>query len=399
MLRVGTLAGHVERESSFVAEVHGTSGLELVIRCVDRVEALAAIRSRSVDVLVAVGVPEWFDFQAVEEARMEDVALLALAGDPIEVERLEVAGFRVLPSIDELHELPELLERDAAGARDASVGGAGSGKLVAVWGAKGAPGRTTLAIELASALSGTDASTVLIDADLYGGDVVQRLGITEDLPGVVQLVREVARGEGRDPDWSSRLRRVWKGGPKLVPGLVRAELWDEVSPFGWRELVKVVRRDFDHAMCDVGFCLEGRSAALEDGPARNEIARLTLTEADQIVAVVRADPIGIKSFVWAVREHQEFFGNDDVLIVANGVRRGEEAETRRLIRRYAGRHVFAAIPDLPGQFARSVWAGVPLTVSEPAGVVAEEARRVAAALGGRVESNGLFSRLVNRRSG
>ena len=43
------------------------------------------------------------------------------------------------------------------------------GRLVAVWGPTGAPGRTTVATYLACELAGLGVSTVLADADTYGG--------------------------------------------------------------------------------------------------------------------------------------------------------------------------------------------------------------------------------------
>lgn len=392
MLRLGTLSGDLERETAFVTEVRSDPEIDLVLRCVDRVEALAAIRSGVVDALVAVGVPDWFDFQVLEEARGRDIGLMGLAGDPIEVEHLENAGFRVLSeeergdlvaSARRLHDLPS-----------AQTEPRGEGKVIAVWGPKGSPGRTTVAIELAAALARTDPATVLVDADPYGGDVMQLLAVTQELPGIVPLVREVARGEGRDPEWSARLYRTWRGGPALVPGLVRPELWEEISPFGWSELMKIVRRDFGFGVFDVGFCLEGRREAFPEAPSRNEIALATMAEADHVVAVLRADPVGIKAFIWAMREHPELLDRDDVLVVANRVRGGEERDVRRLVRRYVGRAVFACIPDEPEAVTRALWKGRPLLHADPRNPVTEEVHRLADAVGARVQSRGLLTRMA-----
>lgn len=392
MLRLGTLAGDLERETTFVTEIASDPELDLVLRCVDRVEALAAIRSGAVDAFVAVGVPEWFDFQLLEEARGGDIGLLGLASDPIEVERLEGAGFRVLSGEDrrDLAAVARSIYKHPFGDGERK----GEGRLIAVWGPKGSPGRTTIAIELSAALGQTGRAPALIDSDPYGGDVLQLLGVTHELPGIVPLVRELARGEGRDPEWSARLHRAWRGGPALVPGLVRPELWEELSPFGWGELLKIVRRDFGFGVFDVGFCLERGADVVPGTPSRNEIALATVAEADHVIAVLRADPIGIKSFVWAMREYPDLLDREDVLVVANKVRSGEERDVKRLVRRYLGRPVFASIPDAPGAFARASWTGTPLMLSEPGGPVAEASRRLADAVGARVPGRGLLTRMA-----
>ena len=392
MLRLGTIAGDVERETVFVTGLTRDPQIDLVIRCVDRVEVLAAIRSRAVDALVAIGVPEWFDYQLLEEAHERGVRLIAVAADPIEAEKLEVAGFRVL-SEEERRDLAKQV-RNMEELPLGELEPRGEGRLIAVWGPKGSPGRTTVAIEVATTLARSTSPVVLVDGDLYGGDVMQMLALAEDLPGIVPLLRELERGDGRDPAWSGRLPRAWRAGPAVIPGLMRPELWREISSFGWRELVKIIRRDFGFGVVDVGFCLENGKGASDELPSRNEVALHTMAEAERTIAVLRADPVGIKAFAWAVRDYPELLDHERVLIVANKVRRGEEPEVRRLIRRYLGRSVFACLPDVPVQALLAMWEGTPLSLSEPAGVVAEEVRRIADAVGGRVEADGLLTRIA-----
>lgn len=394
-ITVVTLAGDPDREAAVAGELSHRSELDLLVRCVDRVDALASIRSGSPDVILAVGIPSWFDYQCVEEAKRGGIRLCGMAADPIEVEMLETAGFEVLPRDRELDELPGRLRAPDAPAPLRRETPAKTGKVIAVWGAKGAPGRTTVAVELAAALAESEPSTLLVDADLYGGDVLQMLGVVEELPGIVTMARMGARGELADPGWAAELRRSGPRGPILLPGLLRAELWEEVSAFGWAEVVGAVKSRFRFAVCDVGFCLErARGAAQTKG--RNEVALATVTAADHVVAVVRADPVGIRSFLWALSDSDDVIPRQKLLLVANRVRRGEEAEVRSLIRRHLGRPPFSLIPDRPDHALPAVWRGEPVTRVEPSSPIAAEARRIAAAVGGAVATRGFLTRLSGR---
>ena len=390
-MRVVTVAGSLERETLAAGELDSLPDFHLAFRCLERPELLAALRAGGLDAVICVGIAPWFDFQCREEALSAGVRLLGLAADPVEADILEVAGFAI---IRELQDAVDVASQPAAEA--ASGASARFGKLVAVWGAKGAPGRTTVAIELASVLAQAEPSTLLVDADLYGGDITQLLGVGEELPSLVPLSRMAARGGLRGDDWRQLLRRVAGGGPVLVPGLLRAELWAEVSAFGWAQLLVEARNLFKTTVVDVGFCLEpGRTA--HEAPARNEVAIAAIEAADQVVAVVRADPVGIRSFLWSFTDHSDLLGHERCVVVLNRVRPGEEIEVARFVRRHLGRPPLALIPDRPDHVVRAVWQAAPVVASEPTSPISAAIRDLAAGLGGAVAPQGFLSRLAGRR--
>lgn len=393
-IRVVTLAGDAEREAEVAAAIARERDIDLVMRCVERVEALASVRGGELDAVLAVGPVRWFDYQCVEEARAAGIRLLGHAADPIEAELLEVAGFSVLPPDAPLSDMASVEPPDA---RPSLHMPAPAGKVVAVWGPKGAPGRTTVAIELATILANTEPMTLLADADLYGGDVVQLLGVVEELPGVVAIARASSRGELRAGGWADELKRSRGDGPLLLPGLLRAELWTEISAFGWRELVSEARRKFRYSIFDVGFCLE---EALDPSPAtgRNEIPRSTVADADVVVAVLRADPVGVRSFLWAIEGERDLLARDKLVVVANRVRPGEERQIKTIIRRHLGHYPAVLIPDRPDHVTDAVWNAEPVALVHPESPVTEGIRTLAAAIGGRVQPNGFLSRLIGRRS-
>lgn len=388
-VRVATLAGSVEGETELAAQITADARFELVFRCVDRAEVLATLRAGATDAVVSVGVTSWFDFQCLEEAHRGEIRLFGIATDPIEAEMLEVGGFTVVRDLSHLQELSGTTSRSKP-ACDTDP----PGRIVAVWGPKGSPGRTTVAIELAAVLGHTEASTLLVDADLYGGDIAQLLGVVEELPGIVPICRMGARGELRDDDWIRVLRRL-VGGPSVLPGLLRADLWGEVSVFGWTQLLDAARRCFRNTVVDVGFCLEAANSS-RPGPGRNDVAIAGLEAADRVVLVVRADPVGIRSFLWSFTDHRDLLEGDRAIIVVNRVRSGEEAEISKLLRRHLGRPPQALIADRPDHVMRAVWDGVPVAVSDPGSAISETMRAVAAGLGAEIAPRGFLSRLAGR---
>ncbi|HYI44847.1 MAG TPA: P-loop NTPase [Actinomycetota bacterium] len=379
-VRIVTLAGDPEREASLSALLGPRLDVELVLRCVDRIEALAAIRGASLNAVVAIGNPHWFDRQEAEEATEAGVKLIALVDHPFDAERMRGLGAVLLPLSATDDQIVAACRKDSVHGRPVqrTSSASGTNKVVAVWGAKGSPGRTAVAIELAHLLADRQPSTLLMDADTYGGDILQLLGITEELPTLVWAARMAAKGETDPARFLADLRRAHDAGPALLPGIPRADLWSEISDFGMKELLKKVREIFAFNICDVGGCFEPSSSPYpEEGEGRNRVARVCLREADRVVTVVRCDPVGIKNFLWTFEDLKELVDPDRIWVVANRVLPGEERDVADLLRRYIRKNAIAFVPD--------------------GGDLAAGLKPVAEALGGRPTATGILSRLAGRR--
>ncbi|MGH2820351.1 MAG: AAA family ATPase [Actinomycetota bacterium] len=399
-LRLVTLSGDPEREAALAARLTHDADAELVLRCVDRVEMLAALRSGGVDAVVSIGLPPWLDKQCLEEVSRAGARLVGVLDDPLEADRLSSWGAVLLTSDASPDEIlvaaaagppplvppavPEALER--------------RGRLLAVWGPKGSPGRTSVAIELAAELASSEPDTLLIDGDPYGGDVLQVLGIVEELPTVVWAAQMAAKEELVEDLLERQLRRAGKDGPVILPGLPRGELWAEVSQYGWSELLAFARAAFTFTICDVGFCLESSDSPYPgSGEGRNRMARTAISTADRVVAVCRADAIGIKQFLWAFEQLDEMIDPDDVVIVVNRARASEQRDIANVIRRHLGRRVLAFVPDRPAEFLDAARNGTTIRQARPGSEVTGGIRSLAAAVGGRVSPQGLMAKLAGRR--
>lgn len=224
--------------------------------------------------------------------------------------------------------------------------------LVVVWGPKGAPGRTTVAVNLAFEALPFAGDTLLVDADTYGGSISQTLGFLEEHPGIAWAARLASRGELDAPKLLRATRRAGPAGPHVLPGLPRPDLWTEVRPGTWDSLIGLFRLCFQLTIVDVGFCLEEEEELLYDQVRfrRNAVTRLALQRADQVVAVARADPVGLHDFV---RGYQQLCGlgvdPSRIRVVVNQVRGGlfgRDAPTqiRTALGRYLGLEPSIFIP-------------------------------------------------------
>ena len=389
-----TLAGDPEREADLAPRLATEPSLDLYLRCVDRVELLAAMRSGEIDSIVAVGAPSWFDAEAAAEAGRGGIRVVGIADNSLETEALQQRGASVLNAHATVGEIVDACRfANPASMPPSITTESRPGRVIAVWGPKGAPGRTTIAIELSHALAETAEGTVLMDADPYGGDVLQMLGVVEELPTVVWAAAAAASADGRS-DFIANLRRVGRHGPLLVPGLPRADLWPEVSDYGYAELIKLLAAQTRFLVVDIGFCFESQGSF--GGPdGRNGMALATLERADRVIAVCRGDVVGIKNFIWSFESLRDHVDEERVSIVLNRVR-GEGRELGELLFRHTGVRPTVLIPDLPTDCSKAVEQGKAIHEVRPASDLCSQTRLLAERLGGKVRPIGLLARLAGR---
>jgi MinD-like ATPase involved in chromosome partitioning or flagellar assembly len=395
-VRVVTVAGEPELEAALAELLGAHPSFDVFMRCVDRTEVLGAIRGGRLEAIVSAGLPHWVDPQVAEEARAQGVRLVVV-GQEQPAENVTRLGLRHVASAD-ASVILGAIRSTARPPQPPAPPARAEGRLIAVWGPKGAPGRTSIALELAAQIAGGGKSTLLIDADAYGGDLLQLVGILEELPTIVWAARMAARDELDAVTLGAELRRVGREGPVLLPGLPRSELWPEVSEFGWQRLLAVVRAEFEYTICDTGFCIEPDPSPYPNaGEGRNRIARATLAEADRIVAVCRADPIGVKQFAWGIDALRGLVDVDKVIVVLNRTSPGRATELRDLVRRHTGKRPVASVPERLADWRKAVAAGVALRELKPRSDVSDSLRPVVELLGLRVAGNGFLTRLAGRR--
>ncbi|HYI53536.1 MAG TPA: hypothetical protein VEX57_06210, partial [Microlunatus sp.] len=181
-------------------------------RCVDLTDLLASATTGQVDVAVVSGELPGLDADAVMQLLRHDVRTVVVGGQEDPLTRIGVVA--VVDVLD-LGSLPEAVS--LAGTRELVVDPepveesadtlGSAGRIIAVHGPAGAPGRTTLAIGLAAEHGHRGHPTVLVDADPHGGAVAQHLGVLDEVSGLLAAARLVNAGT-LDAEAFARCRRV-----------------------------------------------------------------------------------------------------------------------------------------------------------------------------------------------
>ncbi len=321
-------------------------GVTVVRRCVDLAELLAAAAAGTARAVLLSAELRRLDREAVSRLHTAGLAVVGLVdpGDEVAENRLRALGVaRVLPADAGADLIASALREAPDGLIEASVrfdlgdpGAAmprqglptpppeqpvGRGRIVAVWGPTGAPGRTTVAVNLADEAARLGVPTLLIDADVYGGVVAQHLGLLDESPGVAAAARSASAGT---LDAAALARIAWAITPNLrvLTGLSRADRWPELRPSSLASVLDHSRALAQLVVVDCGFCLEQDEELSYDtaAPRRNGATLTLLAVADDVLCVSGADPVALQRTVRALAELREAMPDVLPQVVVNRTR-------------------------------------------------------------------------------
>ncbi len=317
--RVATVLSARPWEAALVAAARDTASVRLVLRAFqpDDIE-----RQRSdIDVVVAGAETSWVTPAQVASWRRSGLRVVGVhpAGDEPSRSLLEAGGAHELVPDDTP---PEAILQLVRFLRPAATGDepAPAGKVVAVTGPRGAPGRTEVALALGWLWS-RNHPTLLLDVDVEAPALAIRLGCPPrpDLTDVADRVRETGRLGGKAIQRIGRLSIVVGSHRPGEPAL-RSVLVEDVVEAG-----------------TAAYAL----SVLDVGPARGD-DRL-VKRADHAVLVCDAGAVGL---VRAARAAAEWSGPPPALIL-NRVERRHRKDAIVAARRATGLDPVSVIPERP----------------------------------------------------
>jgi Flp pilus assembly CpaE family ATPase len=374
-LQVFTAVTGAAWESELVGALdRADHGVSVVRRCVDVSELLAVAATGTGQAALLSAELRRLDGDAIARLEAAGVAVVGLIepGDEAAADRLRQLGVRrVLPADAPPDTIARALREAVAGPspsanRDVAdpraalpvLGApdepeerpAGRGRVVAVWGPTGAPGRTTVAVGVADEAARLGVSTLLVDADVYGGVIAQVLGLLDESPGLAGAARQAGAGT---LDTAALVRLAWAVRPHLrvLTGLARADRWPELRPRAVATVLEEARRLAGLTVVDCAFSVEDDEELSFDtaAPRRNGATLAVLEAADTVLCVSGADPVALQRSIRALDELREVLPGVEPVLVVNQVRRGPvSGDARREIadalERFAGREVRAFLP-------------------------------------------------------
>jgi MinD-like ATPase involved in chromosome partitioning or flagellar assembly len=286
------------------------------------------------DVVVLAASRAWLTREVVELCDRAATRIVAWARDPSERRFAEVLGVAVVDAgVDALDAVTALPSPRQPGRS--------RGRVIVVWGAAGAPGRTTLSIELARETARDGRRVALADADTHAPSVAIALGIADEGPGLAAACRRASRGE-LTPAELTRIAEP-AGAVEVLTGINRTTRWPELGVDRVLRALDTCRDWVDDVFVDVSASLERDEEIVSDldGPRRNGATLAALESADLVVAVAGADPVGLSRFLRAYPDLRATAGAVPVHVVVNKLRGGPlgvdpRGQIRRSFERYAG---------------------------------------------------------------
>lgn len=310
-------------------------------------------------------------------------AVLAAAGAAAEAGRFDYA--------DPRDALPHpAYPSEGEGAADGADRAEAAGRLVAVWGPTGAPGRTSVAVGVAAELAELGVAALLVDADVFGGSVAQVLGLLDESPGVAAACR-LANSGTLDLAGLAELAVEVRPHLRVLTGISRAERWPELRPSALSAVLGLARDLAEVVVVDCGFCLERDEELSYDtvAPRRNGATLAVLDGADVVVAVAAGDPVGLQRFVRGLADLREAVPGCSPVTVVTRVRAAAvgggdaQAEITAALTRYAGVTDLRFVPLDQSGYDRALATGRTLPEVAPASPARLALRAVAAGLLGR----------------
>ncbi|MEO3935982.1 hypothetical protein V3N99_04395 [Dermatophilaceae bacterium Soc4.6] len=421
-------------DSRLATTVEAARDLELARRCADLADLLAAAASGLGTAAVVSGDLRGLDLTAVSTLRASGVAVVGVS-DPVdegsERHLRQIGVDVVVPADVAAADLAESVL--AASAAPGGAGAPASGRheaagvvsservvtpsafppvpeaepqeparVVAVWGPCGAPGRTSVAVNLAAELALLGVPTLLVDADTYGGSVAQVLSLLDEAPGVAAAARAAEQGT-LDLPVLARLAPEVLPGLRVLTGLPRADRWPELRQAALERVYDVARLLARVVVVDCGFSLEDDEELSYDtrAPRRHAATLTSLATADTVVAVGACDPVGLQRLVRGLQELGTV-PSGEVLVVVNRLRAGavgpRPAEhVTAALQRFAGVVPATFVPDDPAAFDAALLQGRVLAECAPSSPARAALRTLAATLGGvDVPSNVRRRKLITR---
>lgn len=350
---------------SIVQEGLGDPVVEVLWSARDVEEALANIDLEVPQLLVCEAIESLLTALIIAECDHRGVRLAALitSSEGERVAQQRGVGERVRQPLDLITIAGgEISRSEALGSLRAPA------PVVAIWGPRGAPGRTTMAITVATLLAKRGHAAVLVDADARGGSVAAALGLLDDVPGFLAATRLARRKELNSSELERLLTRYLVHGATLhiLTGLTRPLMRSEAPPASVEEVMALLRDRFDVVVVDVGSDLDGEadSGDAEPGPSTSLASHL-LSLSHSVIAIAQASPVGVARLARELPDAKRIAGSATIRLWLNGVdpsRRvlRDEGVLAEALWRFAGVSDYASIPRDEGVH-QAAMAGVTLS--------------------------------------
>lgn len=360
------------------------SGLTVAGEAGYGMEAITTAQDVSPDVIfVGVNEPMERPLQTLEQiaAVMPDTPLIVVS-DSKEIEtarKAMLAGARdfltrpIKPEVLRQSVLKAMEAEENRRLRKAGTVGqtATQGTVITVFGAKGGIGKSTVATNLAVALSKqANSSVVIVDLDNGFGDVVGMLDVRPEKT-MLDIVEDLDRLD--KDDLPKYLTRHASGLDVLAgPGVLA---WRKVSGDDVRRVVDVLTRSYDAVVLDTSGML-------------NDLSEMAIDMATIVLWVTTTEFASVRDSLEALKALAQLsYPQDRIRIVTNAIT-ADDGVRPAAVEEALQREVFWSIP-YDKRVRQGTHLGQPIVVSSPQAIAARSFADLATLIaGGRIEQKG-----------
>jgi pilus assembly protein CpaE len=339
---------------------------EPLIRALQTVEALADLLPRS----PIVGHSSIKEPNAMRKAMLAGVKDFLI--NPVKEEDLINSVHTVLAQ-------EERRQARMAGDMDELVA---AGTVVTVFGAKGGIGKTTIATNLATALTQkTNQSVVVVDLDTRFGDVA----ILMDIP-VERSIADLAIPEEEiTRELLQECIYTHNTGVAILPAPIRPTDWRSVHAGHIERIVNLLCQTHDYVILDTPGTF-------------NDIVARALELATMVVLVCTVDMASLKDTLLAIDMLRSWnFPQEKIKLVINATNEASNVQPNE-VKRMLGREVFWSIP-YDRNISTATQLGMPVVVAKPQSRASESVVDMAHALSGVKQGNVQRPKETNPKNG
>jgi len=255
--------------------------------------------------------------------------------------------------------------RRALLAGDSDTSPKSAGMIITIFGAKGGIGKTTTAINLASAFVAINAgSAVVVDMDTVFGDVAMMM----DVPVEGSLVDAADKVDELDRESIGSYLGRHSSGVRVLPAPFEPTDWRNVSPDAVEKVLALLSHTHDFVILDC--------------PATfTDLVAVALDKATVVLLLTSLDITSIKDTTTALKLLSNGMNNEEkIKLVINrptNVNSVGEDDVSKVLRR----EVVWSVPH-DAEISASLQLGTPVVIDRPLSAVSETIREMAAMLAG-----------------
>lgn len=265
--------------------------------------------------------------------------------------------------------------------------------VTAVWGPAGSPGKSTVAVNLATELALAGQRVLLIDLDTLAPSLALSLGLVATPAGLSACLR-LAEQNRLTPDQYKRLTiSISLGRYELafMPGLSSPHRWPEVTSERFEKLIHDLQGEIEHVVVDLPQATTFKasifhpSSMVESEFSRDTLLKSVLSKASRVILLAGSDPVAASRFLIAKEFIDELGPSLNPFLVVNRFRtnalgRQAKAELEDTFLSLTKLRVDVFIPEDRENLDKAMLNGLPLALlkrSSPARVaIAELAKQL-----------------------